>query len=82
MAARKRKVTKKKTRPAKKPVRAAAKKTTKKKAKQAAPKKRRAKSARRAVAKVDPDATVQVPVAQVLGDIEETMALDRLREDR
>lgn len=79
MAARKRKVTKKKTRPAKKPVRAAAKK---KKAKQAAPKKRRAKSARRAVAKVDPDATVQVPVAQVLGDIEETMALDRLREDR
>lgn len=79
MAPRKRKVTKKKTRPAKKPVRAAAKK---KKAKQAAPKKRRAKSARRAVAKVDPDATVQVPVAQVLGDIEETMALDRLREDR
>ncbi len=73
MAARKRKVTKKK------PARAAAKKKT---TKQAAPKKRRAKAARRAVAKVDPDATIQVPVAEVLGDIEETMALDRLREER
>ncbi|MDP1922368.1 MAG: hypothetical protein Q8L14_39375 [Myxococcales bacterium] len=73
MAARKRKVTKKK------PARAA----TKKKTKQAAPKKRRApKAARRAVAKVDPDATIQVPVAEVLGDIEETLALDRLREER
>lgn len=76
MAARKRKVTKKK------PARAAPKKTTKKKAKPAAPKKRRAKAAPRAVAKLDPDATIQVPVAEVLGDIEETMALDRLREDR
>ena len=77
MAARKRKVTKKK------PARAAAKKTKKKTTKKpAAPKKRRAKAAPRALAKLDPDATIQVPVAEVLGDIEETMALDRLREDR
>ncbi len=76
MAARKRKVTKKK------PARAAAKKkATKKKTKQTAPKKRRAKAPRQVV-KVDPDATIQVPVAEVLGDIEETMALDRLREER
>jgi len=73
VAARKRKVTKKKK------ARAAAKKKT---TRQVAPKKRRAKTARRAVAKVDPDATIQVPVAEVLGDIEETMALDRLREER
>ena len=76
MAARKPKVTKKK------PARAAAKKTKRKTTKPAAPKKRRAKTARRAEVKVDPDATIQVPVADVLGDIEETMALDRLREDR
>lgn len=76
MAARKRKVTKKPARAA-----AAKKKTKKKMKKPAAPKKRRAK-AQRQVVKVDPDATIQVPVAEVLGDIEETMALDRLREDR
>ena len=68
MATRRRKVTKKKVRPAKKPARGAGKKTTK-------------PAPRRSVAKVDPDATIQVPVAEVLGDIEETMALDQLREE-
>ena len=74
MAPRKRKVTNKKARPAKK---SAAKKTTT----TAAPKRSRVK-ARPVESTVDPDATVQVPVAEVLGDIEETMALDRLREER
>ena len=75
MAPRKRKVTNKKARPAKK---SAAKKTTT----TAAPKRSRVKARPVESTTVDPDATVQVPVAEVLGDIEETMALDRLREER
>jgi hypothetical protein len=60
--------------------------------KRRAPQRKRAASPRRRKASTDDAATVQVPVfdlnatqqlpaAQVLGDIEEAMALDRIRED-
>lgn len=50
------------------------------KKKKVAPKKKKAPQNPTRLKEVDPDATQQVPAIDVLGEIEERMALDRLTE--
>ncbi len=75
-------VVKKKAAPKKKPV---AKKTSAPKkpvAKKSAPKKPVAKKAPSKPAKFDPERTQQLSFTEIIGDIEERQALDRLEESK